>query len=155
MNVCDAISSVPLRVCPAGLAATENETVPLPFPLAPLVILIQLALLVADHGHPASEVTSVEWVPPLAAVDALVDETENVHPAPACVTVNVRPAIVIVPVRDEVVPFAVVLKPTLAEPLPVAPLLTVSQPVLLIAVQLHPVGAVTLVEPLLAVAPTA
>ena len=53
-------------------------------------------------------------------------------------------------------PFAVVLKPTLAEPLPVAPLLTVSQPVLLLlAVQLQPVGAVTLVEPLLATAPTA
>ncbi len=81
------------------MAATENDTVPLPFPLAPLVTVIQLALLVADHGHPASDVTSVEAVPPLAAIDALVDEIENVHPAPACVTVNVCPAIVIVPVR--------------------------------------------------------
>ena len=69
---------------------------------------------------------------------------------------NVWPAIVIVPVRGDVLPFAVVLKPTLADPLPVAPLVTVSQPVLsLLAVQLQPVGDVTLVEPVPAAAPTA
>lgn len=53
-------------------------------------------------------------------------------------------------------PFAVVLKPTLEDPLPLAPLVTVNQPVLsLVAVQLQPVGDVTLVEPVLALAPTA
>jgi hypothetical protein len=156
VNVCDAIVSVALRVWPAGLAAMENETTPLPFPPAPLVRLIQLALLAADHGHPAGDVTSVEAVPPLAAIEALVDETENVHPAPACVTVNAWPAIVNVPVRGDVLPFAVVLKPTLAEPLPVAPPVTVSQDVLsLLAVQLQPAGDVTLAEPVLALAPTA
>jgi hypothetical protein len=89
VNVCDAIVSVPLRVEPAAFAATENDTVPSPFPLAPPVTVIQLALLVADHGHPASDVTSVDAVSPLAAIDALVDDSANVHPAPACVTVNV------------------------------------------------------------------
>ena len=156
MNVCDAIVSVPLRVEPAGLAATVNETGPLPSPLAPLVTLIQLALLAADHGHPAGAVTLVEAVPPLAAIEALVEETEKEHPAPACVTVNVCPAMFIVPVRGDVLAFAVALKPTFAEPLPLAPLLTVSQAVLLLlAVQAQPLGAVTLVEPLLALAPTA
>lgn len=89
MNVWDAIVRVPLRVEPAGLAAMSIETDPLPLPLAPLLTLIQLTLLVADQGQPAGEVTSVEAVPPLAAIDALVDETEKVHPAPAWVTVNV------------------------------------------------------------------
>jgi hypothetical protein len=156
VNVCDAIVSVPLRVDAAGLAATENETDPLPLPVAPPVTVIQPALLVADQGHPASEVTSVDPVSPPAAAERLLDEIENVHPAPACVTVKVCPATVMVPLRCVVLPFAVALKPTLPEPLPLAPLLTVSHPVLLlVAAHVHPAGEVTFVEPVAAPAPTA
>ena len=39
------------------------------------------------------------------------------------------PAIVIVPLRGEVLAFAVALKPTVPLPLPLAPLVNVSQPV--------------------------
>ena len=61
---------------------------------------------------------------------------------------NVWPAIVSVPLRGDVLGLADALKPTLPLPLPLAPLVTVSHPVLLLTpVQAHPVGAVTFVEP--------
>ena len=63
-------------------------------------------------------------------------------------TVNVLPAIVRVPVRPLLVEvFAATLKPTLAEPDPEAPLVTVIQELLLAAVQAQPPGAVTPLVP--------
>jgi hypothetical protein len=60
-----------------------------------------------------------------------------------------------VPLRSEVLVLADTLKPTVPLPLPLAPLVTVSQPVsLLTPVQLQPVGDVTLVEPVPAAAVT-
>jgi hypothetical protein len=55
---------VPLLGVVDGLAATENETFPLDVPLAPLVMLIQAALLVADHRQPAPVLTPKVLVPP-------------------------------------------------------------------------------------------
>ena len=50
---------------------------------------------------------------PVAAADVVrldeVGEIVNVHGAPACVTVNVLPAMVIVPVREVVPVFAATL----------------------------------------------
>lgn len=121
---------------------------PLPLPLAPLVTESQVLLLAADHGQPVPAVTLVEAVPPAAGADRLVDEIANVHPAPLCVTVNVWPATVNVPLRGELLAFADALKPTLPLPLPFAPLVTVSQPVsLLTPVHAQPLGAFTAVEP--------
>jgi hypothetical protein len=54
-------------------------------------------------------VTVTVPVPPLAGRVWLVGEIVNVHGAAGCVTVNVCPAIVIVPVRDDVVVFAATL----------------------------------------------
>jgi hypothetical protein len=65
-----------------------------------------------------------------------------VHAAAACDTVNVWPAIVMVPVRAVPV-FAATLYVTVPDPLPDAPPMIVIQPALLVAVQLHPVPAVT------------
>ena len=53
---------------------------------------------------------------------------EYVHGAPACVTLNVWPPTVNVPVRGAELAFADALKPTLPLPLPLAPLVTVSHP---------------------------
>jgi hypothetical protein len=66
----------------------------------------------------------------------------------ACVTVNVRPAIVSVPVRTELVVLGATVK--LAEPLPEpdAPAVTVIQVTLLTAVQAQPVVVVTVVDAL-------
>ena len=70
------------------------------------------------------------------------------HAAAAWFTVNVWPAIVIVPVRVLVFGLAVALKATVPAPVPLAPLVTVSQDVaLLTPVHAHPVGAVTVVDP--------
>ena len=54
---------VPVRPVVALFAATLNATVPLPDPLAPLVIVNQLVLLVAVHAQPVSAVTLVEPEP--------------------------------------------------------------------------------------------
>ena len=70
------------------------------------------------------------------------------QPTAACVTVNVWPPIVSVPLRGVPLGFAVALKATEPVPLPLAPLVTVSQDVsLLTPVHAHPAGAVTAVDP--------
>ena len=56
---------VPLRDVPLGFAVVLNPTVPLPFPLAPLVTVSQpVLLLTAVHPQPAAAVTSVKPGPP-------------------------------------------------------------------------------------------
>jgi hypothetical protein len=75
-----------------------------------------------------------------------------VHAAPACVTVNVCPAIVSVPVRWAVPLFAAMLNGTDPLPLPVVAPDSVNQVALLEALQVHPAAAVTLDDPVLAAA---
>ena len=66
----------------------------------------------------------------------------------AWLTVNACPAMVIVPVRAAPVEFAATLKATVPFPLPLAPLVTVTQLTPLIAVQEQPLPvAVTAIEP--------
>ena len=75
--------------------------------------------------------------------------------AAACVTVNVCPAMVIVPVRELVFGLDEALNVTVPLPLPLAPPVTVSQDVLLLtAVHAHPVAAVTPTLPVAVPAPT-
>jgi hypothetical protein len=68
--------------------------------------------------------------------------------------VNTCPAIVSVPVREDVAVFAATLYPTVPLPLPLAPELMVSQVTLLVAVHAQPAATVTLTVPLDAEAPT-
>jgi hypothetical protein len=73
-------------------------------------MVIQVALLVAVHAQPAPAVTVT--VPLVATdVDSVADDGRivNEHGAPGCVTVNVLPPIVSVPVREEVVELAATL----------------------------------------------
>lgn len=63
---------------------------------------------------------------------------------PACDSVNVCPAAVMVALRDEVDEFDVTLNTTVPLPLPDAPPVIVTQFALLAAVHAHPLGAVTL-----------
>ena len=82
----------------------------MPLPEAPAVTVIQASLLAAVQLQPVPAVTVT--VPVAAADVARFDEVGaivNVHGAPACVTVNVCPPMVIVPVRDEVVVLAATL----------------------------------------------
>ena len=82
----------------------------MPVPLAPAPIVIHASLLVDVQLQPALAVTVIE---PLAASDDgrlfEAGEIVNVHEIPDCVTVNVCPAIVIVPVREPVPVLAVTL----------------------------------------------
>lgn len=81
----------------------------MPVPFAPAVIVIQPALLVAVQLHPALAVTATVPVPVVEAALAEAGEIVGVHGTPACVTVNVLPAIVMVPVRDVLPGFAATL----------------------------------------------
>jgi hypothetical protein len=130
------------------LGATVKLTEPLPEPVAPAVTVIHVALLTAVQEHPVAVVTVVDPLTPAAGTDWLEGEIENVHPAGSCVTVKDCPAIVNVPLRGDGLVLAAALNPTAPSPLPVAPLVTVSQLVLLLTpVHAHPAGAVTFVEP--------
>jgi hypothetical protein len=66
----------------------------------------------------------------------------------ACETVNVRPAIVSVPVRASVLVLGATVKLAESLPEPVAPAVTVIHVALLTAVQVQPAVVVTVVDPL-------
>ena len=72
---------------------------------------------------------------------------DDAQDAPACVTVNVWPATVNVPVRALLLVFAAALNPTDPLLVPLMPFMIVSQAALLLAVQLHPVPVVTVTDP--------
>jgi hypothetical protein len=74
-------------------------------PLAPAVTVIHVALLVAVHVQPVCVVTFAVAVPPAPGSACVVGASVKVQGA-LCVTVNVCPAIVKVPVRADVVVFA-------------------------------------------------
>jgi hypothetical protein len=156
VNVCPPIVSVPCRVCVCALPAAEYPIVPLPLPLDPeMTVSHDGALLLAVQAHPAGALTAVDPVAPFAAIEVLTGVSVNVQPSAAWLTVKVWPAIVSVPCRVCVTPFAAAANVTVPLPLPLAPVLTLSQAgVLVAAVQAQPVGAVTLAEPLPPLAPT-
>lgn len=147
VNVAPAIVSVPVRLEATVFAATLKPTVPLPDPVAPLVIVIHAALLVAVHAQPVATATVLLPVPPEAATDWPVGVMDGEHVAAACVTVNVAPAIVSVPVRGDAIVLAATLNPTVPLPEPVAPLVTVIHAALLAAVHAQPAATATVLLP--------
>jgi hypothetical protein len=122
--------------------------VPLPVPVDPLVTLIQLELLVADQAQPASVDRLTVPDPPAAPVEPLDGESEYVQVVPACVTVSVWPATVIVALRCDPAGFAGAENATDPVPLPLAPLVIVSQLAPLVAVHAQPASAETDAVPL-------
>jgi len=81
--------------------------VPLPLPFAPLVMVTQNSPLEAAQLQ--FDVVVTVTVPVVAADEVRVVDVGaivNAQGAAGCVTVNVSPAIVIVPVREVVVVFA-------------------------------------------------
>ena len=152
MNVAPAIVSVPVRIDATVFAATLNVTEPLPDPVAPPVTVIHGALLTAVQLQPVAAVTALLPLAAASVKDSAFGEIDGEQAAAACVTVNVAPAIVSVPVRLEATVFAAT--PNVTEPLPepVAPPVTVIHGALLVAVQLHPVATNTLLPPLPAAA---
>src|SRR3954468_14281135 len=89
------------------LAATEYDT--LPFPEPEPVSVTQVTGLEAAQVQPACVLTVI--VPPVAVPAGVSASGATVNEqAAACVTVNVAPAIVSVPVREDVAVFAAILK---------------------------------------------
>ena len=70
-NVCPAMLSVPDLEAPVVLAATLNATAPVPLPVAPEEIVIQVALLAAVQKQPDAVSTLTE---PLVALAGCVWE---------------------------------------------------------------------------------
>jgi hypothetical protein len=92
---------VPWRGWPLVLAATEKLTPPLPVPLVAEVMVTQFKLSVAVQLQSWTAGFTVKLpVPPVELKKALLGLRMKLQGTPACVTVKVRPAIVIVPVRD-------------------------------------------------------
>jgi hypothetical protein len=142
-----AIASVADRTVVLGFAATAKPADPLPVPLAPLVIVTHDTGDVADHAQPEGAVTVTVPVPPPAAIDALDGEIVGVHVTADCVTVNVFPPIVKVPVRDWFFVFAPMEKLDEPFPDPFAPAVTVIHVALLTVVHAQPVMALMVVDP--------
>jgi hypothetical protein len=121
--------------------------------VAPPVTVIHERLLEAVHAQPAPAVTENEAVsPPAGDVLAVGDNVYEHAEAPDCVTVNVCPAMVIVPVRCVVTVLAATVNATVPLPAPLPPLVTLSHAALLVAVHTQELPAVTAVE---AVSPAA
>ena len=78
---------------------------PLPEPLAPAVNVIQPTVLVAVHEQPVATTTDKELVLAVDGAEALVGDRAALQPDPACLTVKMMPAIVVVPVRGLVLGF--------------------------------------------------
>ena len=106
VKVWPAMVIVPLREVVEVLAVNEKLTVPLPELLPPAVTVIQAAPLLAVQEHPLPEVTPTLPLPAVEATEALAGEIAYVQGAPACVTVKVCPATVMVSEREVVDVFA-------------------------------------------------
>jgi len=144
VTVCvwSAMAIVPTR-CGPVLAAVVNPTVPLPVPLAPLVIVIHVVVVDDVQAHPEGIVSAtVGAAPPPAPTVCDCGLIDPGH-APLCVTVYGRPAMVIVPTRLVVFGFAMKSKPTVPLPVPLAPLVIVIHGVVVDAVHAQPDGIVT------------
>jgi hypothetical protein len=89
-------------------AAMFMNTDPLPVPLAPDVIVIHEAVLVAVHEQVLAAVTVIprNAMPGVRAM--VVGDNATEHEAAACVTENGRPPIVSDPVRAAPVALAVI-----------------------------------------------
>ena len=74
--------------------------------MAPALTVIQVALLVAAQAQPVAAVTATLPVPAVDVTFADAGDIVGVQGAAACVTVNVFPPMVRVPVRDVAVVFA-------------------------------------------------
>src|SRR5262245_6909623 len=111
---------VPTR-CGPVVEATVNPTVPLPVPVAPLVIVIQ-GVVVDDVHWQVDGIVTRSFVAAPSASDTvwLVGLIDAGHP-PACVTVCVWPAIVMVPTRVVEFGLSANVKVTVPFPLPLAP----------------------------------
>ena len=120
----------------------------MPLPAAPALTVIHVALLLAVQAQPVAAVTATVPVPAADVTLADAGEIVGLHGVAACcVTVNVDPEIVSVPVRLVVPVLVALLNVTVPAPEPDAPAVTMIHETLLTTVHEQPVPAVTVVLP--------
>jgi hypothetical protein len=130
---------VPVLACTVYVAVPE----PVPDP----VIVAHDWFEEVVHEQFAAVVTVIVPVAPFGAAVTSDGVTENVQVALGSLTVNDCPAIVSVAVRESVPVFAPAEKPTVPEPVPLAPLVRLTHVDPLDAVQLQLEGVVTVTVP--------
>src|SRR5262249_36068033 len=102
VRFCPPTAITPSRAPAAAFACAVKLTVPLPLPLAPAVIEIQDAVVVACHVHPVAAVTAICPGPPAGATVNDVGFSVIAHAGPVpedCVTGKLTPPIVKDPLR--------------------------------------------------------
>jgi hypothetical protein len=87
-TLCPATTIVVVRSDAVVFPVKVIATVPLPFPVAPLVMLNHDADSDAVHVHPLPAVTAIVVVPPTEGTARLVGVTVNVHGAASWLTVT-------------------------------------------------------------------
>jgi hypothetical protein len=130
-----------MRCAVPVFAATTTLTLALP--VLPDPTLSHAALLVVVQAQVLPAVTATVTDSPAAGELRLLGAIPNVQGRPSCVTVNVWPAMVIVPVRCAVPVFAATMMPTVPLPVPVAPEPIVNHAALLVVLQAQVLPAVT------------
>ena len=148
VSCCAPIAIVPVRVVPAGLAATRYVTVPFPDPDAPVSVVIHETPGTAVQLQPEATLTLTLPSSPAAAMFWVVGVSVMPQAAPACVITNDCPATVSVVDRELLVVFAATLYPTVALPVPDVGVLNVTHDALFCVFQKHPSPAVTAIVPL-------
>jgi hypothetical protein len=139
-----AIVTVPVRPVVAVFAAATTVAVPFPEPVEPVVIDSHEAPLDVFQPHPLPALTVTVNESPAAGELRTVGAIVYEHGVePAWFTVSVRPAIVMVPVRDDDAVFAATAIETLPLPEPAEPAVTVSHDAAPEVFHAHPLPAVT------------
>jgi len=146
VSVAEPTLIVPLRAAPV-LPATLNPTVPLPVPVAPEVIEIHDAPLVAAQPQDAPLETLTEPVLAPTATSTLVGSRLSEQPAWLIVSVA-EPTLIVLLRAAPVLPAT--LNPTVPFPAPVAPEVIAIHDAPLVAVQLQDAALETLTVPVLA-----
>jgi hypothetical protein len=142
VTVYPAITMVAERDPPV-FAGMTNWARPLPVVLAPEMIVIHEAVVLAVHEHKGADaVTITSSVPPAGGALTINPLSWYVQSVP-CITVNVWSPIVSVPFLA-LPGFAATVKVTEPLPLPIAPDTTVIHGRLLTADHVHPLAAATL-----------
>ena len=136
-----------------------NPTFPGPWPPAGAATEIHDVVDVAVHEQPSVTLTPTLMLSADEGIDIPLLESVALHnacgaAAASCVTVKVRPAMAIMPVRCVDVVFAAAVYWTVPFPVPDPPLVTVSHDTLLVAVHVQAMDPATVIAPLDPVAGT-
>ena len=121
--------------------------------MSAVFVVIQLSVELETHVHSGPVVTNTTLELATEDIVRVVGVMPKKQLFPACETVTVRPATVIVPVRRDVLSVGSTLNETGPLPVPLGSPVIVIHGTLLVAIQLQPLVVVTAVDPVPPVIP--